>query len=99
MTGRSDSVPMSEPVRDLLGAFDRMAEPDQREFVSEILRRTKDLELPPLDEETINRIADESFLEYDIREAADARYSRYDQPKRDAIRSSDLQAVPSSRRI
>jgi hypothetical protein len=27
---------------------------------------------PPLDEETINRIADESFLEYDAREAEDA---------------------------
>jgi hypothetical protein len=50
-----------------------MAEPDQREFLSEILRRIKDLESPPLDEETINRIADESFLEYDIREAADAQ--------------------------
>ena len=73
MRGQSDSLSMSEPVRDLLGAFDRLAELDQRDFLSEILRRTKDLELPPLDEETINRIADESFLEYDIREAADAQ--------------------------
>jgi hypothetical protein len=63
----------SEPVRDLLGAFDRLTEPDQREFVSEILRRTSSLEWPPLDDETIDRIADESFLEYDKREADDAR--------------------------
>jgi hypothetical protein len=73
MTDEIDSVSMSEPVRDLLSAFDRLAEQDQRDFLWEILRRTKDLELPPLDEETINRIAEESFLEYDIREAADAQ--------------------------
>jgi hypothetical protein len=29
-------------------------------------------DVPPLDDETINRIADESFLEYDAREAEDA---------------------------
>jgi hypothetical protein len=63
----------SEPVRDLLGAFDRLTEPDQREFVSEVLRRTSGFEWPPLDDETINQIADEAFLEYDKREAADAR--------------------------
>jgi len=73
MTAEVDSVSMSEPVRDLLGAFDRLTEHEQRDFLWEILRRTKELELPPLDEETINRIADESFLEYDIREAADAQ--------------------------
>ena len=68
-----DPASPSEPVRDLLGAFDRLTEHDQRDFLWEILRRTKDFELPPLDEETINRIADESFLEYDIRESADAQ--------------------------
>jgi hypothetical protein len=72
VTGGTESVSMSEPVRHLLGAFDRLAECDRREFVSEILRRAGELEWPPLDEETIDRIADESFLEYDIREAADA---------------------------
>jgi hypothetical protein len=68
-----DSGPIDQPVRDLLDAFDRLEEPNKRDFLWEIIRRTKDLELPPLDEETINRIADESFLEYDIREAADAQ--------------------------
>ncbi len=68
-----DSELLSEPVRDLLRAFDRLTEDDRRDFFSEILRRTKDLEWPPLDEEAISRIADESFLEYDIREAADAQ--------------------------
>jgi hypothetical protein len=62
----------NEPVRGLLEAFNLLTEPDRREFISEILRRTSDLEWPPLDDETISRIAGESFLEYDIREAADA---------------------------
>jgi hypothetical protein len=73
MTVQIDPISMSEPVRDLLGAFDRLTEREQQDFLSGILRRTKDMQLPPLDEETINRIADESFLEYDIREAADAQ--------------------------
>jgi hypothetical protein len=70
---RIDSELLSEPVQDLLRAFDRLTDDDQRDFFSEILRRTKDLEWPPLDDEAISRIADESFLEYDIREAADAQ--------------------------
>lgn len=69
----NDSRSLSGPVRDLLDAFDRLTKDDQRDFFSEIMRCTKDLEWPPLDEETINQIADESFLEYDIREAADAQ--------------------------
>jgi hypothetical protein len=73
MMATIDFESLSDPVRDLLGAFERLTEHDQRDFLSEILQRTKDLEYPPLDEETISRIADESFLEYDIREAADAQ--------------------------
>jgi hypothetical protein len=73
MMATDNSQSLSGPVRDLLGAFERLTEDDQRDFFSEIMRRTKDLEWPPLDEETINRIADESFLEYDNREAADAQ--------------------------
>jgi hypothetical protein len=68
-----DSESLSAPVRDLLRAFDQLTDDDRRDFFSEIMRRTKDLEWPPLDEEAISRIADESFLEYDIREAADAQ--------------------------
>ncbi len=72
MRNPSDNASMSEPVRDLLGAYQRLAECDQRDFLAELLRRTRAPECPPLDDETINRIADESFLEYDVREAADA---------------------------
>ena len=73
MMATSESESPSGPVRDLLDAFDRLTDDDRRDFFSEIMRRTKDLEWPPLDDETINQIADESFLEYDIREAADAQ--------------------------
>lgn len=66
---------MSTMVRGLLDAFDRLSTNEQREAVIEILRRTRDLELPPLDDESIDRIADESFLEYDVRETADERAS------------------------
>ncbi len=50
----NDTQSLSGPVRDLLGAFDRLTEDDRRDFFSEIMRRTKDLEWPPLDEEAIN---------------------------------------------
>ena len=61
-----------ETIQDLLSVFDRMPADEQREAVSAILRRAVELEVPPLDDESIDRIADESFLEYDSREAAGA---------------------------
>ena len=68
---RTQSNSAIDSVRELLGAFDRLTETDQREFLVEILRRTGELEFPPLDDETLTRIADESFLEYDAREAGE----------------------------
>jgi len=59
-------------IQDLLSAFDRMPADEQREAVYAILRRAIELEIPPLDDESIDRIADESFLEYDSREATGA---------------------------
>jgi hypothetical protein len=72
MIVRVESESMSNSVRELLGAFDRLEEPDRQDFLSEVLRRTRDLKCAPLDDETIDRIADQSFVEYDIREASDA---------------------------
>jgi hypothetical protein len=43
---------------------------------------------PPLDEETISRIADESFLEYDIREAE--REDRSDVPHESGSASEEF---------
>jgi hypothetical protein len=73
MTGMSDSAEMIDQVQSLIMAFDRLSEGQQREFAVEVLRRTRDLKWPPLDDETIDRIADESFIEYDLREAADVQ--------------------------
>jgi hypothetical protein len=62
----------SDALESLLGAFDLLADDEQRVAAAEIVRRVSQRESPPLDDETIDRIADESFLEYDRREAADA---------------------------
>jgi hypothetical protein len=62
---------MVTAVKDLLTAFDRLSADEQRE-AAEILRRTRDTDYPPIDDEALARIADETFLEYDAREAADA---------------------------
>ena len=73
MTSMSDSADMIDQVQSLIMAFDRLSEGQQRAFAVEVLRRTHDLKWPPLDDETIDRIADESFIEYDLREAADVQ--------------------------
>ena len=62
MAGMSDPSSMSEQVKHLISAFDRLTESDQRVFAAAVLRRTRDLSWPPLDDETIDRIADESSL-------------------------------------
>src|SRR5207253_2090222 len=62
---------MSTAVRGILDTFEHLSGDEQREVAAEVLRRTRDMEYPPLDEETLARIADETFLEYDVREAAD----------------------------
>jgi hypothetical protein len=64
---------MMSAVQSVLEAFERLTDDEQRQVVREILVRTRDVvEVPPLDYETIDRIADESFLEYNAREAAGA---------------------------
>jgi len=62
---------MSTTVQLPLESFDRLASSDKHELLDEIIRRTRDLDWPPFDDETIDRIADEAFLEYDLREAND----------------------------
>jgi len=59
-------------IQNFLDVFDRLTADEQREAVNAILRRANDLDLPPLDVEAIDRVADESFLEYDARESARA---------------------------
>jgi hypothetical protein len=62
---------MTESVQQLLDAFDSLTEAERQEAAAEILRRVRNWELPPLDDEALTLIADESFLEYDARESAD----------------------------
>jgi hypothetical protein len=60
---------MSIAVYGLLDRFDHLTLDEQREFLTEILQRTRDLEWPPLDQEVIEQIANEMLLESDAPEA------------------------------
>jgi hypothetical protein len=62
---------VSSAVQALIDAFDQLTSQERREAVDEILRRAQGTDYPPLDDEAIDRIADDSFLEYDVREAVD----------------------------
>src|SRR4051812_40495113 len=68
---------MSTSVKGLLDTFNHLTLEEQWEAVCEILRRVRDMESPPLAYETVDRIADESFLEYDPREATAMRIERF----------------------
>ncbi len=61
---------MSATVQLVLESFDSLEESDKREVLDKIIRRSRDLVWPPLDDESIDRIADEAFLEYDLHEAS-----------------------------
>ncbi len=63
---------MSTAVQGLLDAFDRLPEDDRRDAVIEILKRVGQMDYPPLSDEALAQIADESFQQYDADEAADA---------------------------
>jgi len=52
-------------------SFDRLSSSDECEVLDEILRPSRDVDWLPLDEETIDRIADEALFEYDLVEASD----------------------------
>ena len=64
---------MTSPVTHILESFDRLSEQERREALVALLRRAGTMDYGPLDDETLCRIADEAFLEYDRREAADAK--------------------------
>ncbi|MDR3618512.1 MAG: hypothetical protein P4L85_04110 [Paludisphaera borealis] len=64
---------MSSDVQLVLDSFDRLATQEKREALAELLLRTREIEWPPLDDEAVDRIAAESFLEYDRDEANDGQ--------------------------
>jgi hypothetical protein len=63
---------MTTAVRNILSSFDRLEEPDKRELVREILRRSVLLDSPPLSDEDLVLHADEAFLDLDRQEGKHA---------------------------
>lgn len=61
---------MTRSVRDLIETFEHLPEPDRLEVAFEILRRTTQLDFPPVGDEALALAAEEVFLELDAREAA-----------------------------
>ena len=56
----------------LLDAFDLLSAVEKQAVTCEILRRMRDVDLPPLSDEELILSAEALFLELDSREATDA---------------------------
>jgi len=56
-----EGVRMSPSVQNVLEAFQRLTEDEQRELASAILRGVTELDEPPLNDEALTMIAEESF--------------------------------------
>ena len=63
-----EEVIMSTTTSEILEPFDHLAEDEKREVASEIIRRTRELELPPLTDDELALNAEALFLELDKRE-------------------------------
>jgi hypothetical protein len=61
---------MSMAVEEILDSFDHLSESEKREVASEIIRRTRGLNFPPLTDEEFILNAESLFLELDQRESA-----------------------------
>jgi len=59
---------MTTGVRQLLQEFDQLTASEQSDAVREILRRTIAAPVPPLSDDALVEIGEESFLELDRRE-------------------------------
>jgi hypothetical protein len=60
---------MTALVQELLNTFDRLTDSERLDVVLEILKRTVDLDFPPLSDEDLVLNAEELFLELDQQEA------------------------------
>lgn len=60
---------MTALVQELLNTFDRLTDSERLELVLEILKRTIDLDFPPLSDEDLVLNAEALFLELDEEEA------------------------------
>jgi hypothetical protein len=62
---------MSTDSQNVINSFDALPPLQQREVVVELLRKAAQWDSPALSDEDLARLADETFLELDRREAAD----------------------------
>ena len=60
---------MDNSVQALLESFERLPDEAKREVASEIIRRSVQFTLPPLEDETLVEAADKVFLELDKHES------------------------------
>ena len=63
---------MTTQVREILQSFDMLPEIDKRELAAEIIKRSLALNEPPLTDEQLVSVAEETFLELDRSEAGNA---------------------------
>lgn len=63
---------MTTSAKSLISTFDQLPELENKEVAAAILRRTLHLDFPPLSDDELVLIAEETFLEIDRGEAADA---------------------------
>ncbi len=63
---------MTTQVETILHSFELLPDADKRELASEIVRRTLKSDQPPLSDEDLTSIAEESFLALDQEESGDA---------------------------
>ena len=62
---------MTTEAQTILESFDSLPDAEKREVASEIVRRTLQSDFPPLSDEELVAIAEETFLELDRGEAED----------------------------
>jgi len=60
---------MTKSVEQLLKSFEQLPEAEKRELASEIIKRSLELELPELSDETLLLAAEQTFLHLDKEES------------------------------
>ena len=64
---------MGTPAENLIDTFERLPDTEKQQVASVILRRTLQIEFPPVSDEELVLSAEETFLELDRREGEDAQ--------------------------
>jgi hypothetical protein len=64
---------MGTPAENVIATFDRLPETEKQEVAAAILRRTLQIDFPPISDNELVLSAEETFLELDRREAEDAQ--------------------------